>query len=478
MKALILGFLLVSCSAHAQVVLNEIDLLRSFDSSDGDGFGFALDAENGRLLIGAPWVSGAGAAYVFERDRDESWVEVARLTPSDPQPDDLFGFSVALDGDRAIIGAPGDDGEYDDDGAAYVFEFTSGKWIETGRLISDPDDFNYWFGWDVALDANRCLLFGLTATDAFSFNGTDWERDELGIFYFANGGSVALDGDFGVVGETGNLNIPGSANFLENNEGSWVLGQNVRVNADPFGDDAFGFASALQGEEALVGAYRDTVYSFTRLDGVWVQRSRIGAPIGPNQTFGFALDIDLPWSLIGAQDWGSGLDVGEGHLYKLTQTDWTYIAALVGSDAGVGHHFGISVTFSGADGFVGAPQRAHYASIPSSGGPGGVYVFDLSQVGVATEPAPELPRELRLSGAYPNPFNPSTSISFALPEAGLVRLEVFDALGRIVRVLADEERAAGEHSVSFDASWLASGVYLYRLTSPAGSLVRTMVLLK
>ncbi|MCH7640112.1 MAG: T9SS type A sorting domain-containing protein [Bacteroidetes bacterium] len=478
MKALILGFLLVSCSAHAQVILNEIDVLRPFDSSDGDGFGFALDADDGRLLIGAPWASDIGAVYVFERDSQVSWVETARLAPSDPQQDDLFGFSVALDGDRAIIGAPGDDGEYDDDGAAYVFEFTSGKWIETGRLISDPDDFNYWFGWDVALDANRCLLFGLTATDAFSFNGTDWERDELSIFYFANAGSVALDGDFGVVGETGNLNIPGSANFLENNEGSWMLGQNVSVNADPFGDDAFGFASDIQGDEALVGAYRDTVYSFTRLNGVWVQRSRIGAPIGPNQAFGLALDLDLPWALIGAPDWGSGQNVGEVYVLKLLETEWTHLAALGGSDAGVGHHFGISVTLSGADGFVGAPQRAHYASIPSSGGPGAVYIFDLSEVGVANEPRPDILLEVRLSGAYPNPFNPSTTIAYALPEAGPIRLEVFDTLGRVVRILIDEERAAGEHSVSFDASGLASGAYLYRLTSPAGSVVRTMVLLK
>ncbi|WP_456424779.1 T9SS type A sorting domain-containing protein [Rhodocaloribacter sp.] len=83
-----------------------------------------------------------------------------------------------------------------------------------------------------------------------------------------------------------------------------------------------------------------------------------------------------------------------------------------------------------------------------------------------------------LLGNYPEPFNPSTTISFALPEVAYVRLEVFDITGRRVAVLVDGERPAGQYAARFDASRLASGLYLYRLR--AGGMVqsKTMMLLK
>ena len=90
----------------------------------------------------------------------------------------------------------------------------------------------------------------------------------------------------------------------------------------------------------------------------------------------------------------------------------------------------------------------------------------------------DLPAEFTLSQNYPNPFNPSTVIRFGLPEAADVRLEVFDLAGRRVGVLANETRAAGWHTVTFDGSALSSGVYMYRLR--AGDFVqsRKLVLLK
>ena len=89
-----------------------------------------------------------------------------------------------------------------------------------------------------------------------------------------------------------------------------------------------------------------------------------------------------------------------------------------------------------------------------------------------------LPREYSLSNNYPNPFNPVTRIEFALPEAGLTRLIIYDLRGREVAKLVDVEMSAGIHNVTWDASKLASGLYFYRLTS--GNYVKTkkMVLLK
>ncbi len=84
----------------------------------------------------------------------------------------------------------------------------------------------------------------------------------------------------------------------------------------------------------------------------------------------------------------------------------------------------------------------------------------------------------RLNQNYPNPFNPSTTITYTIPEQSDVRLDVININGQRVATLVDENQHAGEHRVNFDASGLASGVYLYRLQ--AGSFTKTerMVLVK
>ncbi|MEM1093217.1 MAG: T9SS type A sorting domain-containing protein [Bacteroidota bacterium] len=131
-------------------------------------------------------------------------------------------------------------------------------------------------------------------------------------------------------------------------------------------------------------------------------------------------------------------------------------------------------------------QQVHYWRVRgvAAQGEGGAwsapFTFASRPLVVAVDPREEitLPRTVELQPNYPNPFNPVTTIGYALPEAGLVRLVVFDLMGREVQVLADGPRAAGRHTVTFDASRLSSGTYLYRLE--AANTVRTgrMVLLK
>ena len=79
---------------------------------------------------------------------------------------------------------------------------------------------------------------------------------------------------------------------------------------------------------------------------------------------------------------------------------------------------------------------------------------------------------------YPNPFNPSTVISYRLAVAGNVTLRVFDVLGREVRTLVDSRQAAGSYSVTFDASSLPSGIYFYRLVSGDASTTKKMAVIK
>jgi hypothetical protein len=84
---------------------------------------------------------------------------------------------------------------------------------------------------------------------------------------------------------------------------------------------------------------------------------------------------------------------------------------------------------------------------------------------------------------YPNPFNPETQIVYGLPEAGRVRLTVYNALGQAVRTLVDEARGPGRHAVRWDGRdeagrAVSSGVYLYRIQAGGFEAVRRMVLLK
>ena len=83
-----------------------------------------------------------------------------------------------------------------------------------------------------------------------------------------------------------------------------------------------------------------------------------------------------------------------------------------------------------------------------------------------------------LSQNYPNPFNPSTTIGYQLPTAGIATLKVYDALGREVATLINEEKSAGNHSVEFNAATLPSGTYIYRISAGNFSQTKKMILSK
>lgn len=110
---------------------------------------------------------------------------------------------------------------------------------------------------------------------------------------------------------------------------------------------------------------------------------------------------------------------------------------------------------------------------------GGQDSFNVPPVNI-DDPGSELPRRATLAQNYPNPFNPITNIQFELPAEQQVTLNVYDITGRIVASLANNQRmSAGTHTISFDASRLASGIYMYRMQLEHGeSFTRKMTLIK
>lgn len=90
----------------------------------------------------------------------------------------------------------------------------------------------------------------------------------------------------------------------------------------------------------------------------------------------------------------------------------------------------------------------------------------------------DVPTAFSLEANYPNPFNPQTTIAFALPEATHVTIQVFDLLGQKVADLVNGQKEAGTHTLVFDAQGLASGIYLYRMRAGSFEQHRTMLFLK
>ncbi len=90
----------------------------------------------------------------------------------------------------------------------------------------------------------------------------------------------------------------------------------------------------------------------------------------------------------------------------------------------------------------------------------------------------EVPKEFALHQNYPNPFNPSTTITFDVPSTSVVRVAVFDLLGRRVQVLVDGEVAPGTHRAVFEARDLSSGLYVIRFETPERAFERTVMLVK
>jgi len=105
-------------------------------------------------------------------------------------------------------------------------------------------------------------------------------------------------------------------------------------------------------------------------------------------------------------------------------------------------------------------------------------VVDEGTITSVDEPRAELPSDTRLEGNYPNPFNPSTMIAYALADDAATRLSVFDVLGREVAVLVDTRQSSGRYQVVFDATGLSSGLYLIRLQVGAETFTKSMTLVK
>ena len=260
----------------------ETQKLTASDGATADLFGatLAVDLADYTVwrggVVGAPRhdlmaFSDEGAAYLY-RYEDGAWVEDQKLTASDAATSAHFGEAVAISGNRVLIGAPGDrvSGTGQNTGAAYVFEYVGDEWVETAKLTASDAEGQADFGSAVALDGDRALIGARRdgtsgAAYVFELDEDEWAEtakligtDAMGLALF--GSAVALDGAQALVGAERwfpeGEDATGKVYLFEYDEGGglWLEVEGGLVPEDGGAGDAFGAAVALDDGVVLVGA--------------------------------------------------------------------------------------------------------------------------------------------------------------------------------------------------------------------------------
>jgi hypothetical protein len=326
----------------------ETGVVEASDGELGDGYAYALDVSGSTLVVGA-WAdthlgTNSGSAYVYERDLGGAgnWGEAVKLAPSDGAAGDSFGLSVAVDGDRVVVGAVNASGFGADSGAAYVFERNAGgagAWGQVAKLNSSA------------------------GVDSVSF-----------------GYAVATAGDTVVVGDPGAFTYPqgwpeatGASYLFERDQGgAGAWGQTTELKASDALDGAYyGSSVTLAGDTAVVGAelagavginQAGAAYVYERDAGganAWGEVTALSASDAAlGEQFGHSVAVDGDLLVVGAnRDDASGFQSGSAYVFERNQGgagSWGEVTKLTPSDGAAWAYFGESVAMSGGTALVGA----------------------------------------------------------------------------------------------------------------------------
>ncbi len=406
--------------------------------------GFTANAGNAQVTLrwGNPSDSSiTGRQYLSEQ-------QVTKLTAGDGAASDYFGYSVAVNGDTAVVGAYGDDSSK---GVAYVLLRQSGAWSQVAKLTASAGEGGNQLGRSVAVDGDTVVVGAVLADGRVSCSGsayvftkpnTGWadatETAKLTASDGANldlfGYSVAVDGDTVVVGaywDDDKGDYSGAVYvFTKATDSVWAdATETVKLTAsDGAADDYFGYSVALDEDTMAVGAYQvnhvngdgNTVsnsgaaYVFTRQAGVWSQVAKLTvSDRAADDYFGRSVAVDGDMVVVGADQVnhvdGNGNTVSySGAAYVFTKPSgvWdnaTETAKLTASDAAAEDKFGISVAVDGDTVVVGA-----YQDDDKGENPGSAYVFTKPGTGWAT--ATETAKLTASDGAADDEFGTSVGI--------------------------------------------------------------------
>lgn len=330
------------------------------DPADNGSFGLSVAINGAYALIGAPGEDGngtnSGAAYLFLQSQGglDGWGQIKKLVASDADDDDVFGVSVAISGDYALVGAEGEDGSGSKRGAAYLFGRNQGgadSWGQLFKLTADDAADENRFGYRVDIKGDFVVAgspysagAGTNRGAAYLFYRNQGGADNWGQFRKilpsdpANdvwfGSAVSIDGDLLVIGaawdDSGGTNRGAAYLFGRNQGGADNWGQLKKLAAnDAHNDDLFGFDVKADGDFVLAGALlsggggteRGQVYLFSKNEGGtdnWGQTQRLRASDGANEDwFGSSIALDGFYLLAGATlEDGAGINRGAVYVFR------------------------------------------------------------------------------------------------------------------------------------------------------------------
>jgi len=307
------------------------------------------------------------------------------LTASDGGPNQEFGDTVAVHGDIAVVGAPGKD-------TVYVYARSAGAWTEVQKLTPD-DAVPGWFGYSVALTDTTIVVGAPLQTRSahtyagaayvFVLSGSTWVQQGAALTvadaaYDQFGWAVAISGDTAIVGAphatSSGVATPGSAWVFTRSGSTWQQQQSL-TETSAVARDLFGDSLALDGDTALIGVPGRAVgvgeaAIFTRSGATWSQ----GAALSPldgaaYDNFGSAVAMAGGTALIGSP-WHAG-QAGTVYAFARSGSAWSQQAELTTADAAPGDLLGMSVALCGDTALLGASN----SSVSGQQGAGAAYVF-------------------------------------------------------------------------------------------------------
>ncbi len=427
------------------------------DSADGS-------QGNDSSGAGYDWGAAYGAAYVFVRAADGSWSQQAYLKASNPDMFDNFGTSVDISGDTIVVGAPYEssgvpatqsDNSAVGAGAAYVFVRSGTAWSQQAYLkASNPGDSDQ-FGWSVAVDGDRIVVGAkfessngtgvnpdtqanndATAAGAayvFVRAGTDWSQqaylkasntdtnDSFGYAVDVSGDTIVVGADgeasnaSGVDGNQGNNDsiYSGAAYVFAFANASWSQQAYLKAS-NPDIEDHFGWTVTVSGDTLAVAAFSEAsadgdpandaapgagaVYVFKRSSGVWSQQAYLKAAYpDAEDNFGMGLSISGDRLVVGApyesgassgvngdQTSDTALASGAAYLFVRTGTTWSQQVYLKSSNSEASDNFGSAVAIDQENILVSSPLESSSATgvngdqtNNSLGGAGAAYLFSI-----------------------------------------------------------------------------------------------------
>lgn len=354
-----------------------------------DQFGWAVAVDGDWAIVSVPkndsLNSNGGIARIYQRD-GTTWPLRATIAPSTPSHEAQFGWSVDIEGDRAIVGAFLDASIGFISGAAYIFERSGNEWTETGKLFVDTISESG-YAKSVAISGDYAVVGAPFAPPpTFAGPGVAWvyRRNAGGQWLFSRllsasdavdfiefGTSVDIDGDVIVVGAEQGVaanTVAGAAYVFRRQGNNW--NEEAKLTAsDPAYHDRFGAAVSVSGNRIVVGAPEDdgeadgagAAYVFLRnaTTGDWAETQKLtadDATAGDN--FGYSVSVDDGRVLVGA--WlanGSANTTGAAYLFRTAGASWELARKLQLSSGEYGDGYGASVSISGSCGVVGAVNR-------------------------------------------------------------------------------------------------------------------------